>query len=286
MTAAVSAFASRVGQQPGAGFEILWCAGVGVVGTSAADLAAETMSLRLLLDSLDAEPNLEGVPGCFFLASSAGGVYGGCQARPMTEETKPHPISDYGRAKLEQEAVVSAWSRKRPGIAVLIGRLANLYGPGQGLHKPQGLISHLSRCMILGVPAHIYVPLDTIRDYVFAEDAGKWVAAGLRRLATEAGGGRRNVVKIYASEREISIAGLIGVFRRIARRQLKVVVGIRSTRAQQPALLQLRSTVWPEEPTVVRTQLLEGVSRVYQDQLRLLQLGRLPLPPPLGHRTG
>jgi hypothetical protein len=45
--------------------------------------------------------------------------------------------------------------------------------------------------------------------------------------------------------------------------------------------LQFRSTVWADQPTLVQTELVEGISRVYRDQHRLLQLGRLPLPPPL-----
>ena len=275
---AVRAFADRLEARSGEGWNLYWCAGAGVVGTSVAALEAETAALRLFLDCLGAEPRLRDLPGRIFLASSAGGVYGGSRERPLTEATPPLPISDYGRGKLAQEVALAAWAAGRPRVSTLVGRLANLYGPGQRLDKPQGLISHMCRCLIFGVPVHLYVPLDTIRDYLFAEDAGRRLVAGLARLAREAPGGR-HVTKIYASERETTVAGLIGVFRRLARRQLRVVSGLHPVRAQQPARLQFRSTVWRDEADSARTELLEGVSRVHRHQLALFQAGRLPAPP-------
>ena len=275
---AVRGFAARLGAISGDGWSLFWCAGAGVVGSSAAELESENTSLRLFLDRLDTEPRLMDLPGRIFLASSAGGVYGGSLGRPLTEDTTPRPISDYGRAKLAQEETLLSWARGRPRVSTLVGRLANLYGPGQSLDKPQGLISHMSRCLIFGVPVHVYVPLDTIRDYLYAGDAGRRVVAGLERLSREAPE-RRHVTKIYASERETSVAGLIGAFRRLGKRQLRVVSGLHPVGTQQPARLQFRSTVWRDEAVSGRTQLLEGVSRVHRHQLALFQAGRLPAPP-------
>jgi UDP-glucose 4-epimerase len=277
---AVSGFAARLA---GGAFEdwcVCWCAGDGVVGTPADRLDAETASLRLLLERLGNALDRAGLalPGRFFLASSAGGVYGGCRERPLTEATPPRPISAYGRAKLDQEETLRAWAHARPTVSVLVGRLSNVYGPGQHLDKPQGLISHMSRCLIFGVPVHIFVPLDTIRDYLFAEDAGERIVAGLERLRRESPGGGLYVTKVLGSERETTVAALVGVFRRIAKRQLRVVAGPHPVRAQQPARLQFRSTVWADEPARPTTQLLDGVSRVHRHQLALFQAGRLPAP--------
>ena len=52
------------------------------------------------------------------------------------------------------------------GTAVLVGRIANLYGPGQNLAKPQGLVSQLCLANLTGQPLSIYVSLDTLRDYL------------------------------------------------------------------------------------------------------------------------
>ena len=277
---AARGFAARLAGEVLGGWCVYWCAGDGVIGTPADRLDVETASLRLFLerlgDALDGT-RLARLPGRFFLASSAGGVYGGSPERPLTEATPPRPISDYGRAKLEQEEALGAWARARPTVSTLVGRLSNLYGPGQHLDKPQGLISHMSRCLIFGVPVHIFVPLDTIRDYLFAEDAGGRIVAGLTRLGREAPGGGRHVTKVYGSERETTVAALVGVFRRIAKRRLRVVSGFRPVGAQQPGRLQFRSTVWADEPRQA-TELLDGVSRVHRHQLALFQAGRLPAP--------
>ena len=89
---------------------------------------------------------------------------------PFTEHTEPAPISPYGRAKLRSEEIATAFA-VRTSTALLVGRLANLYGPGQNLDKPQGLISQLCRAQLTRQPLSVSVPLDTMRDYLFVDDA-------------------------------------------------------------------------------------------------------------------
>lgn len=277
---AVRGFRTRLAEESRDGWCVYWCAGNGVVGTSPDRLAAETASLRFFLERLGAALDSSQIimSGRVFLASSAGGVYGGSAAHPVTEATPPRPISDYGRAKLEQEAALRDWALARPTVSTLVGRLSNLYGPGQQLDKPQGLISHMSRCLIFGVPVRIYVPLDTIRDYLFAEDAAMSIVAGMARLGLAALDGGQHVTKVYGSGNETTVAGLIGVFRQIAKRHLRVVSGLAAARSQQPARLQFRSMIWPDQPDLPRTELLDGVNRVHRHQLALFQAGRLSLP--------
>ncbi len=278
--AAVRGFYTRVAEGNFGLWRVYWCAGKGVVGTSADRLTAETTSLRFFLDQLSPafDESRCVLPGQVFLASSAGGVYAGSTGHPLTEETLPQPISDYGRAKLEQENVLRDWARKQPRVSTLVGRLSNLYGPGQHLDKPQGLISHMSRCLIFSVPVRIYVPLDTIRDYLFAEDAAVHIVAGMARLRREALNGDRHITKVYSSGKETTVAGLIGVFRQIAKRHLRIVSGLVPTRSLQPPRLQFRSSVWSDGPDLPRTDLLDGVSRVHRHQLALFQSGQLPPP--------
>jgi len=278
---AVRDFQTRLAAESKRGWCIYWCAGSGVVGTAADRLAAETACLRFFLDQLGSalSESHASLKGRVFLASSAGGAYGGSTERPMTEATPPLPISDYGRSKLEQEQLLRSWAHNRPNVSTLVGRLSNLYGPGQRLDKPQGLISHMSRCMIFGVPVRIYVPLDTIRDYLFAQDAAIRIVAGMSRLEREASGGDQHVIKIFSSGNETTVGGLIGVFRQIAKKQLRVVSGLNPVQAQQPARLQFRSIVWTDEPASGRTELLDGMNRVHRHQFTLFQAGRLTCPP-------
>jgi UDP-glucose 4-epimerase len=280
ITDAVHQFRLRLLSEKAISWNIYWCAGAGVVGTSAAQFAAETATLRFFLHQLgEAIANSpSAITGRLFFASSAGGVYGGSVGRPLTEAAIPHPISDYGRAKLAHEEIVRDWVRARPNISMLIGRLSNLYGPGQHLEKPQGLISHMSHCLIFSVPVRIFVPLDTIRNYLFVEDAATRIVAGMRQLRREAPTGGEHVTKIFGSGSETSVAGLIGVFRQIAKRHLRLISSQSAVRSQQPAGLQFRSVVWPDETPLPRTELLDGVNRVHNHQLALFQTGRLPSP--------
>ncbi|MEO6602423.1 MAG: NAD-dependent epimerase/dehydratase family protein [Polyangiaceae bacterium] len=276
---AVRAFGRQVAAQRASSWSVAWCAGAGVVGTSAAALQVETETFQRFLELVSADPNLAASCGHALLASSAGGVYGGASVCPISEDTTPEPISPYGRLKLLQEQILVSWgqSQARP-VATLVARLSNIYGPAQRLDKPQGLISHMSRCLIHHAPLHIYVSLDTIRDYLFSEDAGRRIAHGLRRLARESALGAVHVTKIYGSEREISIAGLLGIFRQIARRVPPVVSGLSAAGALQPHRLQFRSRVWNSDQDRP-VELLDGVGRVYRHQLACFAQGRLPAPP-------
>ncbi len=266
------------------GWSVLWCAGAGVVGTPVAELDEEARLwedfLACLAGTLAALPTGRTPSGQVFLASSAGGVYGQSGSGPATEDSPCRPMSHYGRTKLRQEAALVEWARQQPTVSTLIARVSNLYGPGQKMEKSQGLISHMSRCLIHHRPVHIYVPLDTKRDYLFAEDAAEAIVRWVERLAREArrAGEALRILKICAAEEETSVAALIGVFRRIARQQIKVVAGLHPRQSEQPARLWLRSARWTDEARAARTMLLQGVAQVHRHQLALYQAGRLPAP--------
>ena len=277
LSAAVHAFGARVAADAPRPWAVAWCAGAGVVATSAAALAQETAAFQRFLRLLAAEPTLRARLGSISLASSAGGIYGGCLESSINESTPPQPISPYGQAKLAQEQLFKTWLDGQPHVRGLIARFSNLYGPAQRLDKAQGLISHIARCAIHGSPVHIYVSLDTIRDYLFADDAAHGLVDGIRRVSGDARSAQNSITKIYASEGEVSIAALLGVFRQIARRRLKVVSGLHPTTALQPRRLRFRSQVW--SASVRRVELVEGVSRVYNHQRALFARGLLPLPP-------
>jgi UDP-glucose 4-epimerase len=272
---AVRAFGARVSAESARPWGLAWCAGAGVVGTSADTLAPELRALELTLSLISADPTLGARPGTIALASSAGGVYGGCFESSINEAMPPKPISPYGQAKVAQEQLLATWLGGERHVRGLVARFSNLYGPAQRLEKAQGLISHISRCAIHGTPVHIYVSLDTIRDYLFADDAGRGMVEGLLRMSRDEQGEHKLVTKIYASETEVSIAVLLGVFQQIARRRLRVISGLHPVAALQPRRLCFRSQVWGV--TRPRVQLIEGVSRVYHRQLALFRAGRLPV---------
>lgn len=271
---AVASFAGAV-REKGNAWALLWCAGTGVMSSSAAVLEPEWSAWTLLLDLLGR--NLAGpsgdVPGSIFLASSAGGVYGGSLGHLRTEYTPPRLASAYGTHKLRMEETFRSWATSYPNISSLIGRISSLYGPGQDVNKAQGIISHLSRCLIYRHPVNLYVPLDTRRDYLFADDCAHQVAASLSRLMTER---PREILKIFASEELTSLARIVGIFFRMAKQHPLIV--LQQSRGTQATSLKLRSDVWRDLEGLRKTDLATGIHLVHEYQLALFRRGLLPSP--------
>lgn len=277
----VGEFLRAAGDRP---WSVAWCAGAGVTGTSEQALQLELAALGETLEALAAAPR--GSDGAFFFASSAGGVYAGVDAPPYDESSPVRPLGAYGQAKLDAEALVTAWSL-RTGTPSLIGRIANLYGPGQNLAKAQGLISQICRSHLTGQPVSIYVSLDTLRDYFFAPDCAELIVDGLARLrqeqsTTQQGGGvgvapgmapGLVATKILASQRAITIGAVIGEMRRIFKRPPRVVLGVSPVAALQAKDLSLRSRVWPDLDRRTLTPFPVGVATTSADLLLRLQRG-------------
>jgi UDP-glucose 4-epimerase len=259
-------------------WRLLWCAGAGVVATPGAALAEETAIVdgfvAKLGERLATAPALART-GTLFLASSAGGVYAGSADEPPFDEGSPVcAVAPYGLAKLAQEELFERVAEACE-VDLLIGRLSNLYGPGQNLAKPQGLVAHVGGAALRRQPVSIYVPLDTIRDYLFAADAGRMVAAAVERREDERRNGapRETVRKIFASEVETTVASVLGTWRRVLRRPLRVALASDPVGRLQPRTLSFRSRVWPDLRGLP-TPFHLGVDAVRRDQLaRLLGAG-------------
>ncbi len=232
-------------------WRLLWCAGAGVVATSPAALAQETVLLSRFLAGL-ADRLSDDLPlaqaGSLFFASSAGGVYAASGAEPPFDERSPvGALAPYGHEKLIQEELFTRVA-DTCGVDLLIGRLSNLYGPGQKLSKPQGLISHVGRAALRREPVSIYVPLDTIRDYIFAPDAGRMVIDVLehRDRSRREGAPNGSATKIFASEVETTVASVLSAWRQSLRRPVRVALAGSPASRLQPRVLSVRSRIWPD----------------------------------------
>jgi UDP-glucose 4-epimerase len=263
--AAGRALAAGIGElraaSAGGSWDLAWCAGAGVVATPQAALEQEGRVLARFLDEL--ADRTAGSDGALFLASSAGGVYAGSADPPFTERTVPRPLAPYGHAKLANEEAARAWSA-RTWSPVLLGRIANLYGPGQDLSKGQGLVSMICRSSVARVPLNVTVSMDTMRDYLFVEDGAAMVLAGLDGLR-----GRDDLVvtKVMASGRSTTIGALVGETRRVLRRRTNVVFAGGGGKGQVRDL-RLRSVVWPELDALARTTLPSGLAATFRDVAR------------------
>lgn len=249
-------FFAHTGDQP---WSICWTAGRGTMGSTADEMHKETQTFDLFLRSLDAA--LPTTPGQIFLASSAGSIYG--HSDIATESTIASPATEYGKQKLKQEELLQEWLAKHSTVSGLIGRISNVYGPKQNPTKPQGLISHVSRSIILRKIIHIYVPLDTIRDYLYVEDCAHDILRSLKRLSDEPSS---YVLKIFASGEITTIAQIIGTFKSIVKTNPRIIHAPTTQTASYPRSIRFHSKVWPELH-VPRTHLIEGIAKLHRYQL-------------------
>lgn len=249
-------------------WQVVWCAGAGVTGTSREDLDHELAALQACLDGLSGEAS---GTGAFFLASSVGGVYAGVGEPPYTEHSRVEPLADYGRAKLQAEERVRHWASTNQQRA-LIGRIANLYGPGQNLAKPQGLVSQLCAAHLSRRPQAIWVSLDTRRDYIYAPDCAELVLDCLDHLRAVGSEGE-TVLKLLGSQRALSIGAILGDARRVFRSKSTIILGASSVSALQSRDLSMRSVVWTELDQRSLTPFPAGVAATLQDLRLRMQEG-------------
>lgn len=250
---AVRALLATAASLPDSGWRIAWCAGSGVIASSQEEIDRELGVLREFLARWQPEAGAPGSRAVFF-ASSAGGVYAGSTNPPFTEASTPRPISPYGHAKLAAEEIWTGFAR-RTGIPLLVGRISNLFGPGQNLDKPQGLVSQLCKAHATGKPLSLYVPLDTMRDYLYTDDAGSMVVAALEAVAAEGG----VHLKLIVTGRSVTINEVVGEVRRVTRHRPPVVSQPSDVARFQVPDLRMRSVAWPHLDGYVRTPFGAGI---------------------------
>lgn len=250
-------------------WSVAWCAGAGVVGTDAEHLHRETRYLQTVLTAMSSAPR----PGRFFLASSAGGVHGAGSPTLIDEFTPVAPISEYGRNKVRQEALVADWAAAT-GHTVLIGRISNLYGPGQVLTKPQGLVSQVMARCLLRRPIILSVPEETQRDFIFTDDAARRVVAWLQQT-----GSSPPLVKIIASGRPVTLSKVFRVVRAVTGIEPRVIRRVTATSALQPLHLRFRSATLTSLDLIPARPLEVGARQTWD--ATLMRYGRSGLQLPL-----
>ena len=221
----------------GADWSIAWCAGRSIVGSSNSEIDRESELIETLFDAIKACKPV-GVTGKVFFASSAGGVYAGASNEMIDEDSQPKPIATYGFGKLAHEEIFKKNSRQQQ-INCLIGRITNLYGPGQDMTKSQGLISQLCRSNLTKRPLNIFVPLQTARNYLYVDDASAMIAEFMQHDDTLC-------IKIFASPQSITIATLIRTSYEVFKRRPLISLGINERTSMQPMSLHFKSKVKTE----------------------------------------
>ncbi|MEN0103639.1 MAG: NAD-dependent epimerase/dehydratase family protein [Curtobacterium sp.] len=259
--------ALRAGDGP---WRLVWCAGTGFVATGADAFATEAALLARVLDPAATAPDgaavantpaaagAAGTPGVVFFASSAGATYAGSTGVPFDESTDPRPLAPYGSSRLAAEAQFRNWAAAT-GTRALVGRIANLYGPGANLTKPQGLVSQLALAHVEGRPSSIYVPFETTRDYLYIDDAAAMIVDALDAVAADPVGSART--KIFASQEGRSIAEVITAVEQALGSSLDVIAGQDPSASFQGTDLRFRSTVLPSVDDRQLVPFADGVAR-------------------------
>jgi len=238
-------------------WQIIWAAGHATVSSSQdqcdQELAVFNHFTQKVQETLTS-------PGRFFLASSAGGVYAGSVDPPFTEHSIPIPTTAYGSLKLNQELALTDAFSQNAHVTTVIGRISNLYGPGQNVNKLQGLISHLILAALAKKTMNIFVPLDTIRDFVFVNDA----AQVINTLSTMDSPPK---IAVIASGEPKSLATVISQVQAVIRIKIPISYGDHASSAGQVADLRMI----PALPCPQLTPFPVGVKTMQLDLAQRLQ---------------
>ncbi len=150
---------------------IIWSAGQGGFSASENQLSEEWISFERIVtysNKLSSSHYIDSTH--FHLFSSAGGLFEG--QRCVDSTTQPKPSRPYGIAKLAQEKYLSEQSTSS---SIWIYRSSSVYGYSHSSNRT-GLITALIGNALKGSQTQIFGRPDTLRDYVFSEDIGRFIA--------------------------------------------------------------------------------------------------------------
>lgn len=143
--------------------------------------------------------------GQIVFASSGGTIYGDCGDRVCREDGSTRPKSSYGLQKQMIEDCIRFYDTIG-AVKAKIARIANPYGAGQKLGRPQGVIPIFIGKLLGGEPITIY-GADSIRSYLYLDD----LIEALVRLGEYQG--QHSVMNI-ASKETCSLRELIRIIER------------------------------------------------------------------------
>lgn len=249
----------------GQSWAIAWAAGRATTVSTQTEVDRElsvfTRSVLAIRDHLQSRSS-----GAFLLASSAGGVYAGSVDPPFGSQTTPKPVGIYGHLKRQQE--ITAEEVLADSMKVTIARISNLYGPGQDLGKIQGLISRLALAAVTKHTLTMFVPLDTLRDYIHVDDAARLTLHWLTEATREC------CIRVIATGRAVTLGYIIDQMKEIAHTQIPVAYGLHPSADAQSLDLRLIPDHGAGLPCTPAIPLPAGMKEVYLDVLTLHQQER------------
>jgi UDP-glucose 4-epimerase len=186
-------------------------------------------------------------------ASTGGALYGDRAPIPTVEDAVvPEPLAPYGASKLAGEAYVATWGRLH-GIANVVLRLGNVYGPRQSPHGEAGVVAIFSDHLLRGEAPTVYGDGSQTRDYIHVRD----IADAFYVAATSGTSGTFNVGRGV----ERSVLELLDVLQQVAGTRLEPrFEPLRPGELRRSALESSRLQALGWQPTI---EFDEGLAATY-----------------------
>ncbi len=210
---------------PEAPATIIWAAGSEGVGRKQLTGCSELDAFEDFVQAISNVENLKG--STVAIVSSAGGVMGGSESPPFDIHTPVHAINQYGQDKIAIEKM--GISRLSSDFRVHIARVTNLYGPWYG--PRQGLINRLCTAAASREALQIFVPLDTVRDYIYVSDAAQLL---LLEITADP-----SAISLIGSGENNSVGTVISTVSHVARRKVPITLAQLAISPLQPKDLRM-----------------------------------------------
>jgi UDP-glucose 4-epimerase len=233
---------------------IIWAAGSQGVLESKNQISSELDSFNDFAKELISMDALHG--STIAIVSSAGGVYGGSSNPPYCETSEVNAINQYGRDKIAIEELARA--RLSPFFLVHVARITNLYGPWHG--PRQGLINRMCTAAANREGLHIYVPLDTVRDYIDVSDAAKLLFPEISKTRAH---DQRFSISVIGSGESSSIGSVINTISHVTHRKVPISLAQLAETQLQPRDLRVRPSWLDNDPGFSPIKLAEGVKNLF-----------------------
>lgn len=159
---------------------VVFCAGGLLPAHSAQDPERDALltlaPLRTVLSQLRRRPEAG-----FTFISSGGTVYGDATTIPTPEDHPTRPASSYGQIRVACEEAIERARREHGLSAARILRCATVYGEHQQPDRGQGAVATFLRHVEEAEPIVLFGDPGNARDYVYAGDVARVVAALIDR---------------------------------------------------------------------------------------------------------
>lgn len=198
------------GFKPYAEIDVVWAAGKAGFGGSRDVFESEQESFNSVLELIHGNDLSDYALVRLHLISSAGGLFEG--QRKVDGSSVINPLRPYGEAKVRIEDEVK---KLNSSIVSHIYRPSSVYGYA-GMNGRAGLVVAILNSVLRNTTARIYAQPDTLRDYVYVSDIGRFVA---QTIAFRTGPSQ---IHFLASGKPTSTLEVIKLIERVMQRRISV----------------------------------------------------------------